>query len=374
MALNPFFLQGSANEQFLLQDLINEHLRTYGIDVHYIPRKVLGQDDIIREIDASKFNDNFAIEAYLENFEGYAPGSDIMTKFGINLQNEISLVISKERFEEFIQPFLGNMPDDEIILDTRPREGDLVYFPLGQRIFEVKRVEHEQPFYQLNKIHVWGLKCELYEYSNEDLDTGIAEIDVVQTNNAVSMKMVMDPGGSGNYVVGEEIVGDLYRAYATATLNADAVDSVTITDGGNHYNSALPPTITFTGGGGTGATATATVSSTGLVTGITITSGGNGYTSAPTVTIDYSPKDNRAEVKSWNSSTRELQIVSRTGTFNTAETIKGLTSGALWSPETYNTLNNTNSEYDQNEFFESEGDDILDFTQSNPFGEIGGAQ
>ena len=83
MALNPFFLQGSANEQFLLQDLINEHLRTYGIDVYYIPRKVLGQDNIIREIEASKFNDNFAIEAYLENFEGYAPGSDIMTKFGI---------------------------------------------------------------------------------------------------------------------------------------------------------------------------------------------------------------------------------------------------------------------------------------------------
>ena len=90
----------------------------------------MGSDDIIREIDASKFDDNFAIEAYLENFEGYAPGSDIMTKFGINLQNEVTLILSKERFETFIQPFLGNMPDDEIILDTRPREGDLIFFPL----------------------------------------------------------------------------------------------------------------------------------------------------------------------------------------------------------------------------------------------------
>ena len=106
MALNPFFLQGSQNEQYLLQDLINEHLRTYGLDVHYLPRKVLGSDDIIREIDASKFDDNFAIEAYLENFEGYAPGSDIMTKFGINLQNEVTLILSKERFETFIHlPF-----------------------------------------------------------------------------------------------------------------------------------------------------------------------------------------------------------------------------------------------------------------------------
>lgn len=134
MALNPFFLQGSANEQYLLQDLINEHLKTYGIEIYYIPRKVLGQDNIIREIEASKFDDNFVIEAYLENFDGYAPGSDIMTKFGINLQNEVTLTLSKERFEEFIQPFLGEYDDDEILLTTRPKEGDLVYFPLGQRI------------------------------------------------------------------------------------------------------------------------------------------------------------------------------------------------------------------------------------------------
>ena len=104
-----------------------------------------------------------------------------------------------------------------------------------------------------------------------------------------------------------------------------------------------------------------------------VTSGGSGYSSTPTVTIDYSPKDNRAEVKSWNSSTRELQIINRTGTFNTGETIKGVTSGALWSPESYNTLNNTNTEntVDQNYSFETADDDIIDFTEVNPFGTIG---
>jgi len=368
MPLNPYFSQGTTNEQQLVEDLVVEQIKMFGTEIYYLPRTLVDEDPTFGEDPMSRFDSAYQIEAYLENVQGFGGDGDLFSKFGVRISDQVNFIIARKRFQDLV--------DDNatLVVEGRPNEGDLVWFPLAGKLFQIQYVEHEQPFYQLNKIHVWGLKCELYEYSNEDLDTGIAEIDVVQTNNAVSMKMVMDPGGSGNYVVGEEIVGDLYRAYATATLNADAVDSVTITDGGNHYNSAIPPTVTITGGGGTGATATATVSSTGLVTGITITSGGNGYTSAPSVAIDYSPKDNRAEVKSWNSSTRELQIVSRTGTFNTAETIKGLTSGALWSPETYNTLNNTNSEYDQNEFFESEGDDILDFTQSNPFGEIGGAQ
>ena len=149
--------------------------------------------------------------------------------------------------------------------------------------------------------------------------------------------------------------------------------SITVTDGGEYYKSALPPTVTITGGGGNGATATATVSAAGIVTGITVTAAGTGYTSVPTVTIDYSPKDSRAEVKSWDSSTRALQIINRTGTFNTAETIKGQSSGALWSPESYNTLNNTNTAdtIDQNYSFETQDDDILDFTEVNPFGSVG---
>ena len=137
------------------------------------------------------------------------------------------------------------------------------------------------------------------------------------------------------------------------------------------YKVATPPSITISGGGGTGATATTTVSSTGIVNGVSITSGGSGYTSAPSITIDYSPKDNRAEVKSWDSATRALQVINRSGTFTTVEVITGLTSGAQWSPETFDTLNNTNSNYDQNRQIEDSGDEIIDWTEGNPFGEFG---
>ena len=182
MALNPFFLQGSSSEQFLVQDLINEQLKMYGIEVYYLPRKYIKTDDILNEVETSKFDDSFLIEAYLDNYEGYAPGSDLMSKFGLRLKNEINLIISRERYEEFITPFLNtssisNNSEYDIQITSRPREGDLIYFPLGQRLFEIKRVEHEKPFYQLGKNYVYELQCELFEYENEDIDTSIETID-----------------------------------------------------------------------------------------------------------------------------------------------------------------------------------------------------
>ena len=177
MALNPFFLQGSPSEQRLVQDLINEQLTIYGVEVTYIPRKFVRKQTIIEEIQSSRFDDNFLIEAYVNTYEGYSGAGDILTKFGMSLRDELTITISKERFEDFIAAFLAAMPDDEIELASRPREGDLVYFPLGQRLFEVKFVEHEQPFYQLGKSYVYELKCELFEYEDEVLDTSIDEID-----------------------------------------------------------------------------------------------------------------------------------------------------------------------------------------------------
>jgi hypothetical protein len=177
MALNPFFLQGSPNEQRLVQELINEQLRIYGVEVIYIPRKFVKKETILREVSSSKFDDNFALEAYISNYEGYSGQGDILTKFGMSLKDDLSLIISKERYEDFIAPFLETENDEEIVLSSRPREGDLVYFPLGQRLFEVKFVEHEQPFYQLGKLYVYELKCELFEYEDEVIDTSIDEID-----------------------------------------------------------------------------------------------------------------------------------------------------------------------------------------------------
>ena len=148
MALNPFFLHGTSSEQRLVQDLINEQLRMYGVEVVYIPRKFVNRKTIVEEVTASKFDDNFAIEAYVNNFEGYSGQGDILTKFGVSLKDELAITISKERFEDFIAPFLEGFDDSEIILSTRPREGDLIYFPLGERLFEIKFVE------QIGRAHV----------------------------------------------------------------------------------------------------------------------------------------------------------------------------------------------------------------------------
>ena len=183
--INPFFYK-DLKRTFLLQDVINEQLKIYGIDVFYLPRKIFKTDNIIREVQSSKFDDSFILEAYLNNYEGYNPNSDLMTKFGLRLTNEVSLTISRERFEEFVTPFLEGLSSgikDGLITDytfedliNRPKEGDLIYF-LGERLFEIKRVESEKPFYQLGKNYVYELSCELYEYENELIDTSIDEVD-----------------------------------------------------------------------------------------------------------------------------------------------------------------------------------------------------
>ena len=141
MALNPFFLQGSQSEQRLVQDLVNEQLKIYGVEVKYLPRRIVNKDNIFTEIQSSRFSDNFSIEAYVNTYEGYGGAGDIMTKFGMSLKDELIVTISKERFEDFIAPFLQTLPEGEIEVATRPSEGDLIFFPLGQRIFEIKFVK-----------------------------------------------------------------------------------------------------------------------------------------------------------------------------------------------------------------------------------------
>jgi len=385
MALNPFFLQGSANEQFLLQDLINEHLRTYGIDIYYIPRKVLGQDNIIREIEASKFDDNFAIEAYLENFEGYAPGSDIMTKFGINLQNEVTLTLSKERFEEFIQPFMAEVDDTEMLLDSRPREGDLVYFPLGERLFEVKRVEHEQPFYQLGTNYTYKLQCELFQYEGEDIDTSIDFIDdevkelgyiteltlvgqgvtaSLRIDNfgrtGILQKIVLTDDGSGYTRVPTVSISTSPALLPNSTAEAVAittvkngvhsVDRILITNPGFGYT--VPPTVTITSiantapGGqgvyGVGAAATAVLTDTGI-TSVRVINGGTNYYNTPIISFGASTgiTPARAQPVIINGVITNI-LISDTGIgYTSAPTLTVLRTGAD------GTLTNTNYQFNE---------------------------
>ena len=318
MALNPFFLQGSQSEQRLTQDLINEHLKIFGVEVTYIPRKFVRKQTIIKEVQSSAFDDNFLLEAYVNTYEGYGGQGDIMTKFGVSLRDELTLTISKERFEDFISPFLNS--DDDYELATRPREGDVIFFPLGSRLFEVKFVEHEEPFYQLGKNYVYQLKCELFEYEDEVFDTDIEEIDsqledlgyistlqlmgigVTATANAqlsVSNRgyireIVLNDDGSG--YTSTPTVAISTAPNAAGNVNATAVaitttrggvfsiERIQLTHAGIGYTEA--PLVSIRGGGGVGAAATAAVELTDFgIVDFTMSNNGAGYGSNPIVTI-----------------------------------------------------------------------------------------
>ena len=136
--LNPFFQQGSREEQSLIQDLINEQLRMYGVEIYYLPRQYVTEKSIIKEVIESKFENAYPIEAYVDTYEGYNGLGTLMSKFGIQEMDDLILTISKERFEEYITPLIKDITN--IKLSTRPKEGDLVYFPLGDRLFEIKYV------------------------------------------------------------------------------------------------------------------------------------------------------------------------------------------------------------------------------------------
>ena len=274
MALNPFFLQGSSGEQNLVQELINEQLKIYGIEVLYIPRKFVRVQTILEEIQSSKFDDNFLIEAYVNNYDGYSGAGDIMTKFGVSVRDELSLVISRERFEDFISPFLEDEDDNEITIFDRPREGDLVYFPLGKRLFEVKFVEHEKPFYQLGKNYVYELQCELFEYEDEVFDTSIDEVDKILDDQGYIVDLTMYSGGT--------------RATATATIGTGYIQTITLNNDGSGFTSTPTVAITTAPSGGTNAQAVAITTTRNNITSIEairLVHAGAGYTVAPTITI-----------------------------------------------------------------------------------------
>ena len=333
MALNPFFLNGSSTEQSLIQDLINEQLKIYGVDIMYIPRKILRSDNVLGEIQSSKFDDNFVLEAYINNYDGYAGAGDLMTKFGVALKDEVTLTISQERFEEFIAPILTSIYNpnliyndpNEVELVTRPREGDLVYFPLGQRLFEVKFVEHEKPFYQLGKTYVYELQCELFEYEDELIDTTVSEVDelikdvtstitLLQYNDGQQavVKVQNMTAGSGyvqriylnddgrNYTsvptvniqpspVGLNTANATAVAITTSVGDAYAISDILITNAG--YGYIEPPIISFSGGGGVGAAATAMINTSGRIGigSIRVYNPGVGYFDEPLIGVSPPP-------------------------------------------------------------------------------------
>jgi len=439
----------------------------YGVEVHYLPRKYITEKTIIREVIESSFDLAYPIEAYIENFDGYGDNTTILSKFGIQALNELTIVISKERFEEYIAPLIKGQSN--IKLSTRPKEGDLIYFPLGDRLFEIKFVEHEQPFYQLQQNYVYTLKCELFRYEDEDINTSIDFIDdnisgsgistislgvtqkltmigagVTATAAVVSLVSggirfftvtnrgggytsaprvaissapsggvtgigsatmiggivvcaenvnpsarsvqsveVINPGAG--YTIAPQVLffGDGVGAAATATIGNNIVGIITITNAGGGYVGI--PTITFTGSATVSAAATAIVSAGGSITQIRITNAGLGYTTSPIITIANPPQivgvgtfifnelvtgstsGTTARVRSWSVVTNVLEVASVSGSFAPGETIVGTASSASRKLRTIDNFA-VQDGYSDNSDIETEAEDIIDFSDTNPFG------
>ena len=338
MALNPFFLQGSSGEQSLVQSLINEQLRMYGVEVYYMPREYLTENTVIKEVVQSAFTNAYPIEAYVNDYEGYGDNSTILSKFGIESTQEMSFTISKERFENYISRMMEL--EDNMKLTTRPKEGDLIYFPLGDRLFEIKFVEHEKPFYQLQKNYVYELRCELFRYEDEVINTGVEDIDdaliggesdgAVGEDNSISTILgytqtltmigagatatasvggISDGGISyvsisnrgGGYlsvpsitvsaapdggVTGilsvTKMIGGINVCNLNTNPSAQSVQQVDIVNSGAGYTVA--PLVKASGGDGVGFAATVGIADD-VISFITVTDGGGGYVSAPSVTF-----------------------------------------------------------------------------------------
>ena len=280
-----FRANGSAQEQKTIENLIVETIEIYGQDIYYVPRTIVNKDTVFGEDSDTKFESAKAIRAYVNNAEGWEGQGELLSKFGVRIEDKTTFIFSRDKFKEHV--------DDSTVLNVegRPNEGDLIWFPVTKHLFQIMFVEAEKPFYQLGKGYVWECQCELFEYSDEEIDTGIADLDAIETAFANAITVGLVAGGSGTFTAGETVTG--------GTSNVTA------------------------------------------------------------------------EVKSFDSATRTLIVINRSGTFSVPETLTGGTSSASWTTATYNTIQNTNSEYDQNNDFETADNDIIDFSETNPFGTVG---
>ena len=288
MATNPYFptyYAGDAGEQTLYQDLVDEQIKMFGTDIYYLPRTIL-KDNTLDDIVFNKYQDEFQVEMLLQNVEGFGDGAEFVSQFGVRITDEVVFRVSSRRWDEAVA---ANNPT--LTVTNRPNEGDLLYFPLTKDLYEIKFVQQEIPFYQFGKLQFYTMTCELYQYGSDDISTGVAEIDQLETIFSSAIALTMGVGGTGDFTVGEKVTG--------ATSGSEA------------------------------------------------------------------------EVKSWDNSTRIIQVINRTGTFATGESLTGDSSSAVWVVSTFDTLEDTNAEYDDNRVIEDAADNIIDWSEGNPFGEFG---
>ncbi len=304
MPLSPFFLHGSPSEQRLVQDLVNEHLQLFGQDVLYLPRKIINQNTVIREITASKFDDSFRLEAYLVNVDGFGTPSDALTKFGVRDMDEITLVVSKERYDDFITPFIKSFPEGERVNANTPNEGDLIYLPLDNALFEIKYVERKVPFYQVNELFMYEFRCEIFEPEDEvvDLPDGLTDkngedVDdgIITRGNIITLQLDKDDNTNA--------LG--YVSLASTVPGVKSVQRVPLFNDGNYLGT--PTVQIFKPKQGNQATGTVTISEGGIDT-VTLTSSGSNYLSVPTISFSPPNLTTSSQIKFGNNSLHHTAI------------------------------------------------------------------
>jgi len=197
MPRNVYFSQGATSEKRLYEDITIEALKIYGHDVFYIPRSIVNTDSIFNEDALSKFGEAYQIEMYVENTDGFGGEGDLLSKFGVEIRDSVNLIVSDRRWQQLVSRFQDPT-------EVRPQEGDLIFFPLVNGLFEINYVEDETPFYQLQNIPTFKLACQQFEYNNQEIDTGVAEVDKFELNFAIRTRLNLG-SGSGTFVIGEDV-------------------------------------------------------------------------------------------------------------------------------------------------------------------------
>ena len=305
MAKNLYFSDAVTSEQRLYENIVIESLKMYGQDVYYLPREVVSEDSILGEDIESRFGSSHKIEMYIENADGFEGEGDLFTKFGVEIRDEATFVVSRRRWRSVVgQLAATTIRIPRVETEENPKAGDLIYLPLTKSLFEIGHVEHEQPFYQLANLPVFKMRCNLFEYSGQDLDTGIASIDQLELD-------------------------DTYQVVLTLA------------------NITKPSTLDFQVGEIVKQTTSSGVEITGEI-------------------INYNTDTNKITVNRIGTSDGKLHkfFVSS----DNARRIRGETTNAEGDISVF-LEDNKISENEQNDFFSSEGTGFIDFSENNPFGD-----
>ena len=210
---------GSAQEQKFMENLVVESIEIYGQDIYYVPRDIVNRDTVFEEDSDGRFSSARAIRAYVNNAEGWEGQGELLSKFGIRIEDKTTFIFSREKFKEKVDDL------ETLNVEGRPNEGDLIWFPITKHLFEIKFVEVEKPFYQLGKGYVWECQCELFEYSDEEINTGITDLDAIETAFANAITVGLVAGGTGDFTVGETVTGGTSNVTAVGTYSFDPLSA-----------------------------------------------------------------------------------------------------------------------------------------------------